>query len=149
MAASDHLSPAQLRAHVQAHMDTLSESYDTPQCAEGECEIASHEYAVKALTDGHQAALHNYWIPEDAPRNISTHFFTGHTVANVQTSRGPYVVDLTHRQYDPKAPYPLVEPQHRFVKRESMKPFTTYSIHKKEKDKDSWYDESVDNPIKR
>jgi len=151
MSALEHLSPAQLRAHVQKHLEERRstadwpEEYDTPECAEGECGVASEEYAKRAIKDGHQTVLHTYFIPDDAPRDLSTHFFPGHTVAHVQTSRGPYVVDLTHRQYDANAPYPIVEPQHEFLKRESMQPFTTYKVHKKGK-RGTWFD-SDDLPI--
>lgn len=149
MAASDHLSPAQLRAHVQAHMGTLSEPYDTAACAEGECGVASEEYAMKAMKDGHHVVLHTFVMPDDVhQKHFKTHFFPGHTVANVQTSRGPYIVDLTHRQYDPKAPYPLVEPRHVFLKRKSMNPFRTYDVEKKENTTNHWFTESSDNPIK-
>lgn len=145
MSASEHLSPEQLRAHVEAHLENWPDSYATSMCAEGECGIASEAYARKAIKDGHQTALHTYFIPENALRDLSTHFFNAHTVANVKTSRGPYIVDLTHRQFDENAPYPIVEPQHRFLKRESMKPFTTYQVAKKDK-RGRWFD-SDDLPI--
>jgi hypothetical protein len=155
MAASDHLSPAQLRAHVQQHLDDRygyaewPQHYATPKCAEGECGEASEEYATKAIKDGHNVVLHTYVMPDNVhQRHFKTHVFSGHTVAIVQTSRGPYIVDLTHRQYDEKAPYPLVEPRHKFLKRKSMKPFRTYDVEKKENTPNSfWFTESSDNPI--
>lgn len=131
MAASDHLSPAQLRAHVQAHLENWPDSYDTPECADGQCWHATRGYVGEAVKDGHDAYFQTYDISEDTDRESLPHAPT-HTVAGVQTSRGPYVVDLTHRQFDAKAPYPLIEPQHRFLKRKTMDVFPhvdTYGLN--------------------
>ena len=77
---------------------------------------------------GHDASFRTYDVPDDV--HVSHH--PSHTVAQVQTSRGPYVVDLTHRQFDEKSPHPLIEPVEKFESRKAMRPFrhvTEYGLH--------------------
>lgn len=123
MASSDHLSPAQLRAHVEWHKERWPEQYDTPSNADGNCYHASCGY-LDSLTDhGHTGRLQAYEVPDDV-EHVPHH--PHHFVVHVETSKGPYVVDMTHRQFTPKAPYPLIEPKDRFEKRRSMRLFTRY-----------------------
>ena len=119
MAAHEHLNPTQLRDHVRSHLKNWPESYDTPDCANGNCWHATRGYIGSAVEAGHEAIFQTHEVPDDV--HVSHH--PTHTVAQVQTSRGPYVVDLTHRQFDAKAPYPLIEPIHKFLGRKTMKPF--------------------------
>jgi len=124
VSASDHLSPDQLRAHVKAHLNKWSETYHTPECADGLCWHATRAYIHRAVEDGHEAHYKTFDLDHDEPVPPNPGYRHGtHTVAGVQTSRGPYIVDLTHRQFDAKSPYPVIEPEHRFMSRDIMKPF--------------------------
>lgn len=119
MPAKDHLSPEQLQDHVNYHMERWPESYSTPDCADGNCFHASSGYFDTVKDHGHTGKLQAYEVPEDVhAQGHPTHF-----AVHVETSKGPYAVDLTHRQFDAKAPYPLIEPVAKFESRKTMKPF--------------------------
>jgi hypothetical protein len=105
MAASDHLHPTQLRSVANQHGDTHFKNFRDPQKREtGMCYDYSEHFSKNC---GLPAA---HVQPYDLGGSA-------HAVNLVSTSRGPYVVDFTYNQFDPKAKVPLVEPRHKYEKR--------------------------------
>jgi hypothetical protein len=47
-----------------------------------------------------------------------------HFVHHVPTTHGMFVVDYTHRQFNARAKFPVVEPQNKFEARQSMRRFS-------------------------
>jgi len=114
MSASDNLHPIQLRKFVnefgQKHFSDMG--LEHPENAEGECEECSSRF----LSDSGIRGARSQWYM-DPETGIN------HSVAHVDTSIGPHVVDYTFRQFDQDAPHPLVEPISHFEQRRQMRNF--------------------------
>lgn len=70
-------------------------------------------------------------ITYDGPRGFYNRFDTRpvrHDVTEVDVEGAPMVVDFTHRQFDQKADFPLVEPRAEFDKRMKRRRFTAGEV---------------------
>lgn len=70
-------------------------------------------------------------ITYDAPRRVYSRFDTRpprHAVTEVDVEGTPMVVDFTHRQFDQKADFPLVESRAEFDKRMKRRRFTAGEV---------------------
>ena len=106
MSASDHIHPEHLRTIAQAHGNRYFKDFaDVDKRQKGMC----YEYSDHFIEHGGVSGVHLQ--PYDAGDDF------GHATVHVQTSRGPYIVDFTSNQFDPKTPVPIVEPRHRYEKR--------------------------------
>jgi hypothetical protein len=105
MAASEHLHPSQLRNIASQHGATHFKNFQDPAKRETGCcyDYSEHFSKNSEISNAHVQ-----------PYDMGD---TAHAVNVVKTSRGPYVVDFTYNQFDPKAKVPLVEPQKHYEKR--------------------------------
>jgi hypothetical protein len=106
MSASDHINPHHLRAVAQEHGKRYFKDFDDLEKRQkGMC----YEYSDHFIEHSGVAGVHLQ--PYEAGGDF------GHATVHVPTTNGPYIVDFTSNQFDPKTPVPLVEPRHRYEKR--------------------------------
>jgi hypothetical protein len=84
--------------------------------AEGECD--------KACRMVHDYLPHGSHVKEYRDSNANNHQFGNHYVHHVPTTEGMHVVDYTHRQFNARAKFPVIEPQEKFEARKSMQRFS-------------------------
>lgn len=115
MSASNHLTKYQFLRHVATFKKTPltevgfegygtpNEEFSTPDCAEGECNLARAAF---------QRYLHSKSVPHgtsvgytDTDGDEFEHYASEHVVEGV-----PHIVDFTYRQLEPKSKYPLIVP---------------------------------------
>jgi hypothetical protein len=102
-----------LEKAVRAFLAQHRRVWNTQKRAYGSCQIASHEFHGFLRGKGLRPTIwhitvdkqhDSYICPEWYPDEVPPHGYNGHTVVYA----GGVVVDWTARQYNPKAPYPLV-----------------------------------------
>jgi len=120
------LTPAELHAHVQGLMSSeapagssgrplakMLEHLSSPNMADNAC-FSVTSMMHKFLPEGSRMVRMMMQYSEGNPV-LGGHHYLHH----VPTTEGPYVVDFSHRQFDPEAPHPLVEPVEAFNQREA------------------------------
>jgi hypothetical protein len=86
------------------------QGYGWKENAAGECDTCVRHVLYHEDLPGAKSA----WY-------LNEHKEWTHNVIHVPTTEGHYVVDLTHRQFDMRSKYPIVEPLDRFESRQVMR----------------------------
>lgn len=120
------MTPKELEGHVQnviesnPHRTTTERVLKYPHgaCYDAACLV--HGY----MPHGSHIAVYggkHYNEKSENPQD----WYSNHVVHHVPTTEGMHAVDITHKQFEPSAKTPLVEPLEKFQERKSMKGFRT------------------------
>lgn len=114
MAASDHVSPEQLRKIAERVHSSHFGGHDlaSPEHARDMCDTCSNVF----LRDSGLPNAKGQWYEGADDQG----YYRSHKVVHVPTTQGPHVVDMALNQFE-SAPVPLVEPLSMYEKRSSIK----------------------------